>query len=150
MDKKRNTREEVGQLKQLNIIGGRIEWVRKRLGIDLAKAARELGIPRTSYMARELDVRPTYLEEYMVIADYYDRHWQEKYKDSYPHFADTPLTKITPGWILFGNDRRYDALMDEIERLTEEKMSYEREIAILKQTIDMCQSNVRKMNKEKK
>lgn len=119
-DRKAREKREV---KELNNIGKRLEWLRDKLGLTKTDVAKATGIPETSYKNREFGVRTDYYEEYVVLARYFNNRWQEKYGDRpmMPHYNGQSLRKITTMFLLFGRDEAEDEI-DSIIRDFKQKL----------------------------
>ena len=93
-------------LRQLNHIGHRICWCRTQLGLTQAEAARQSGIPASSYHGRERGIRSIYLEEYWNLTDFLNRKWLEKYwtepRVPCPQYEGTTIMQVKIAWILYG------------------------------------------------
>ena len=89
-------------IRDLNKIGKRIKWVREQLKIPQNEVARQTGLSQSSYSGRENGVRAIYIEEYLVLAQYFNDHWNQKYETNHPTFEDQKIKSITTEWIMFG------------------------------------------------
>lgn len=89
-------------LRNLNDIGGRIRWTRECLGLSKRKVSIDTTIPRSAYFGREQGVRTYYIEEYKVLAEYFNEKWKIKYKLNFPMFQKIEIKRITPMWLMFG------------------------------------------------
>lgn len=90
------------ELRTLNNIGDRIKWARKALGLNAYETASSIGISPSNYNGRENGVRTYYHEEYMLIADFFNQRWQEKFTKQFPEYNGSPVKKIHVLWIMFG------------------------------------------------
>lgn len=110
--------------KDLNNPGKRLEWVREVLGLQQKEVCEATGIPRSSYCGREAGVRTDFIEEYLLLAQFYDKEWQSKFSGNYPHFNGEEVRKVTPIWIMFGTDD----LQKDTEALISEFRARQREL----------------------
>lgn len=96
--------DEKRSAKELNQVGKRIAWCREKLELTQREVCEATGIPPSSYCGRESGIRTEFLEEYLVLAVYFDREWQGKFSCEYPFFSGREVKKITPDWLMFGDD----------------------------------------------
>jgi hypothetical protein len=94
--------EEKRTVKDLNQIGKRIEWVRLKLELTQVDVCEGTGIPKSSYCGREANVRAELIEEYFVLAKFFNDLWVKKFTDSKPSFNGTEVKKISFEWIVVG------------------------------------------------
>lgn len=90
------------ELRNLNDVGERLRWVRTNLGLNSYDVATKAGIPVSNYYGREQGVRTYYIEEYLVIAEFFNQHWIEKFTEKFPEYNGTPIKKIHVLWVMFG------------------------------------------------
>jgi len=93
---------ENDDLRTLNNIGDRIKWAREALGLNCYEVATSVGIPPSNYNGRESGIRTYYPEEYMLISEFFNQKWQEKFTKQYPEYNGNPIKKIHVLWIMFG------------------------------------------------
>lgn len=89
-------------LRNLNRTGDRIRWCRTQLGLKQSEVCNHTGIPRSTYQARENGVRSTFIEEILVLADFFNSRWGKKFGANYPEFEKNKISHIVTSWILFG------------------------------------------------
>lgn len=90
-------------LKAINLIGKRLRWVREHLALTQKKVSEDLGLFQSSYSDKENGKRCKLLEEYLLIADYFDDAWKKKWtKGSFPCFENEEIREIKVQWLLFG------------------------------------------------
>lgn len=105
--------------KELNNIGKRLIWLRSKLNITQKDVSEATEIPKSSYCDRESGVRTEYLEEYIVLAIFFDGLWQDKYekKGNYPEYLGERLVKITQVFIMYGSDEAQKSFENEKSEL---------------------------------
>lgn len=91
-------------IKELNKTGKRLEWVRTKLGLTQLQVCEATGIPTSSYCGREAGIRADIVEEYLVLALFFNRLWKNKYGESGPFFNGDEVKSISVQWLLFGHD----------------------------------------------
>lgn len=134
-------------VKELNNIGKRLCWIRTKLKLLQREISQATDIPTASYNDREAGVRTDYVEEYIVLSEYFDRLWQRKYcHGSYPSYEGFEVKKITPMWLQFGTDdveRDVDFLKKQFSmmKVELEKQHYEREQNLRRQ-LDLFENKV--------
>jgi transcriptional regulator with XRE-family HTH domain len=96
--------EEKRTVKQLNHVGKRITWCRETLEMTQRNVCEATGIPPSSYCGREGGIRTDFIEEFLVLAVFFDREWQRKFSSPYPYFNGQEVRKITPSWLMYGSD----------------------------------------------
>ena len=85
---------DIKHAKSLNPIGKRLKSIRNKLELTQAEVCRETGIPLSSLSDRESGVRTTFIEEYLVLANYFNEEWKKKF----PY----EIKRITVTYIMFG------------------------------------------------
>lgn len=90
-------------IKELNKTGKRLEWVRLKLGLTQLQVCEATGIPTSSYCGREAGIRADIVEEYLVLAIFFDRLWKHKYVEGGPIFNGEEVKSINFQWLLFGH-----------------------------------------------
>ena len=133
-----NRIQEKRTVKDLNPIGKRLEWIRNKLELTQRQVCEATGIPASSYCGRECGVRAELVEEYLVLATFYNQHWQKKYTHAKPYYQGEEIKKITIEWILFGRndvEANAQAIIDEYQmRIKElEEAFYQKEAMLLNQ-----------------
>ena len=105
--------------KELNNIGKRLIWLRSKLNITQKDVSEATEIPKSSYCDRESGVRTEYLEEYIVLALFFDGLWQSKYEKNgnYPEYLGERLVKITQVFIMYGSDEAQKSFENEKSEL---------------------------------
>lgn len=89
-------------LRGLNDLGKRIQWVRKKLELNLSDVSKDTGIPASNYYGREQGVRTYYFEEYLILAEYFNSKWSSKFNNHFPKYNGNQIKKIHVLWIMFG------------------------------------------------
>jgi hypothetical protein len=84
----------------LNNIGKRIKWVRESLKLGQPDVVRATKIPLASYSGRENGIKATNIDEYLVLAMFFDEKWQEKKHQK--TYNGIQIKKITPMFLMFG------------------------------------------------
>jgi transcriptional regulator with XRE-family HTH domain len=132
---------EAKAVKDLNPIGKRIEWVRRKLELSQRQVCDATKIPASSYCGREAGVRAILAEEYLVLAVTFDRLWRQRFKDAYPSYEGEEIKRISIQWLLFGYDdvsSNAEAIIQEYQvRIKEmEEEFFNKEAELLRQ-LDM-------------
>lgn len=96
--------EERRSAKDLNNPGKRILWVRERLELTQRHVCFATGIPTSSFCGREGGIRTDFIEEYLVLAVFFQREWEKKYRGGFPQFQNQEIKKVTVSWLMFGHD----------------------------------------------
>jgi len=109
-----------------NKIGTRLRWVRSHLDISARKTARDNNIVWENYHNRENNGRTRHYEEFFVLSYYFDKRWQEKYRNRgvYPAYCQHIVDEITVSWLIFGVDRNScckKAMIKALKRQFKEK-----------------------------
>lgn len=86
----------------LNKIGERLYWIRTTLGISQNEVAKIAGIPLSSYNGRENGVRSINYEEFIVLENYFNDKWQNKFKKEFPEYSGRRIDRITHSFIIYG------------------------------------------------
>jgi hypothetical protein len=100
-----SSKKEVTQnkdIRNLNNIGKRIAWCRDKLGLKITETRKGVKMPRSSYTDRESGARARYIEEYLVLARFFNSKWKEKFNQSFPSYAGEEITQIKVSWLMFG------------------------------------------------
>lgn len=103
---------------ELNNVGKRIIWCRERLELTQREVCAATGIPTSSYCGREGGIRTGFIEEFLVLAVFFTREWEKKFKDGYPSFCGQEITRVTADWIMFGSDdlaKNAEVLIEEFK-----------------------------------
>lgn len=95
--------EEKRAVKELNKIGKRLEWVREKLELSQRQVCLATDIPFSSYCGREGGVRAELVEEYLVLAQFFNRLWQKRFTEGKPWHDGQEIKKISAEWIMFGH-----------------------------------------------
>jgi len=90
--------------KDLNNTGKRLEWVRNKLELTQKEVSEATGIPRSSYCYREAGCRTDFLEEYLVLAVYFNGEWQKKFTGYKPEFGGVEVKTVSTEWLMFGRN----------------------------------------------
>lgn len=103
MSKNRNqTLVKNKDTRNLNNIGARIRWCRRMLDFTMQKVSDDIGVSTSVYSIREYGVRPQLIEEYLVLAEYFEREFKTKFRNDYPKYEGQYMSKICPLWLMFG------------------------------------------------
>lgn len=95
--------EEKRQIKELNNTGARLLWVRNKLGLSQIEVSNATKIPPSSLCGREANIRPELVEEFLVLATFFNKCWKKKYSGSYPLYNGEELKSISVEWLIFGH-----------------------------------------------
>lgn len=133
--------QEKKQIKSLNDTGKRLAWIREKLELSQSEVCLATGIPKSSYCGRESGLRPELIEEFLVLAQFFNKLWQQRFNGSYPHLEGEEVKKITTCFLMFGFDdieANSQAIIEEYQiRLQEIESDYfNREAELLRQ-LDM-------------
>jgi transcriptional regulator with XRE-family HTH domain len=90
--------------KDLNNPGKRLVWIREKLELTQREICTATGIPTSSYCGREAGIRTDFIEEYLVLAVFFQREWAKKYKNYFPQFQNQEVKKVTVSWLMYGHD----------------------------------------------
>lgn len=133
--------EEKRAVKELNQIGRRLLWVRERLDIRQADVCKGTGIPVSSYCGREAGLRPELAEEFLVLAMFFNKLWEARFKDGFPSHNGQEVKKITTQWLMFGHDdveANAEVIIEEYQiKLRDLEMEYFNKEAMLLNQLDM-------------
>lgn len=128
-------------VKDLNQIGKRLMWVREKLELPQRTVCEATGIPPSSYCGRECGVRAELVEEYLVLATFFNQHWIKRFKGYGPQFQGEEVKKITIEWILFGRndvEANAQAIIEEYQmRIRQLEEEYFNKEAMLLSQIEM-------------
>lgn len=122
-------------VKELNQIGKRLEWVRAKLDLSQREVCLATQIPPSSYHGRECGVRPELIEEFLVLAMFYNKLWIKKYTSGAPFYNGQEVKKISTEWLMFGHsdiEANAETIIQEyqikIREMEEEFFNKEREL----------------------
>jgi transcriptional regulator with XRE-family HTH domain len=90
-------------VKELNNTGKRLCWIREKLNLTLREVSEGAGIPASSLHGRETGRRPELVEEFLVLAIFFNKLWMKKFTDGCPFFEGKEIKKISVEWIIFGH-----------------------------------------------
>jgi DNA-binding XRE family transcriptional regulator len=90
------------QLLKDNDSGKRLRWVRNILGYTQKEVSTTLEVPR--YHDMENGERTKYWETILLVALFYNKQWQNEFKDTYPTYKGEQVKQISPYWIMFGRE----------------------------------------------
>lgn len=132
---------EKRSIKDLNQIGKRLEWIRTKLDLSQRQVCEATNIPPSSYHGRECGVRPELVEEFLVLAMFYDGLWQKKFRDGKPLHNGQEIKRISVEWLIFGHsdlEANAESIIQEYQiKIKEMEEEYFNKEAELLRQLDM-------------
>lgn len=118
----------------------RLAFVRKRLNFTFQQVSDGSGIALTTCKNMEYGVIGHGIQNYVQMANFYNRQWQERFtRYNFPCFDNKKVTQITLSWLILGHDYEIDKLERYIieiqEGYEERELNYVERIAILENRV---------------
>lgn len=138
--------DEKRQIKDLNQIGKRLQWIREKLDLSQRTVCIDNDIPPSTYCGLEGGIRAELVEVYLVLANYFNILWKDRFAGSFPLYNGCEIKKITFEWILFGhNDSESNAevIIQEYQiKLRDMEQEYFNKEAELLKQLDMFAGDI--------
>ena len=88
-----------------NRLGKRIKWAREKIKAGFRDIEKELGIPESNIRSMENGGRTTIYEDLQLLADYFTKELNRKYKTINPTYQGEEIQEVTVMWLMFGKDK---------------------------------------------
>ena len=88
-----------------NKLGKRIRWAREKIKAGFRDIEKELGIPESNIRSMENGGRTTIYEDLQLLADYFTKELNRKYKTVNPIYKGEEVKEVTVMWLMFGKDK---------------------------------------------
>lgn len=130
-----------------NQLGRRIRWAREKIKVGFRDIEKALGIPESNIRSMENGGRTTIYEDLLLLADYFTKELNNKYKTMPPQFEGEPIKEVTIIWLMFGKDGAKMLYEQTIEAVREDFKEREMELIERNFALDQALTIIRRENK---
>lgn len=141
-DKRTIGRENRNSVMEQNNSGPRFLWIRGKLNLGVSDVQTGSGLAPSTISDWENNIRSPYWEGILALGVFYNKLWKERFEGYWPHYRGEEIKEITTQFMMFGEDRIMNELIELTVDFEKQKVISERREALKQAEIDMANSQL--------